>query len=208
MLRRLLSLFSRSPQRPSLLESSPGEVILYARIGNSSPPGMTRPPRPNKTSRRVHPAHTSHRERLLSMKLEHTKLCSPHRCRRLNRMGIVTAGDLAVANPDKLARHFTASRKAAAVLRRYRRAIRLATAVPGMMPRDALLLVSIHRRSVRGLASESPSALHRDLERFAESSKGRLQLRGRRVPSTRRLKQWITECEMIAIHTPLQTRAA
>ena len=87
-------------------------------------------------------------------------------------------------------------------------AIRFAAAVPGMMPRDAMLLISIHRRSVRGLALESPAALHRDLLRFAESTNGRLQLRGRRVPSLRRLKRWIAECESSAVRSPLQTRAA
>jgi hypothetical protein len=80
--------------------------------------------------------------------------------------------------------------------------------VPGMMPRDALLLISIHRRSARGLACESPASLHRDLERFAESTRGRTQLRGRRIPSMRRLKRWIAQCESSSLRTPLQARAA
>lgn len=209
MFRRIFQLFLRSPQRPSLIDSSGNHVVLYARI--SSPRVKSDSPSPPPRSKTAHSptsGYATHRQRLLSMKLEYTKLCSPHRCLRLSQLGILTAGDLAAANPDQLARHFAAPRKAAAVLRRYRRAIRLAAAVPGMMPRDALLLISIHRRSVRGLASESPSALHRDLERYAESTRGRLQLRGRRVPSTRRLKQWITQCEAIAIHQPLQARAA
>lgn len=208
MLRRLIHLFLRSPQRPALIDPSLSQVVLYARIGNSPRKRSNRAPRPTKTTRRAVPVRASHRERLLSMKLEHTKLCSPHRCQRLKSLGIVTAGDLASANPDQLSRQFTAPRRAIGVIKRYRRAIRLAAAVPGMMPRDAILLVSIHRRSVRGLASESPSALYRDLERYAESTKGRLQLRGRRIPSTRRLKRWIAECETIAIRAPLQVRAA
>jgi hypothetical protein len=120
----------------------------------------------------------------------------------------MTAGDLATANPDVLAQQFTAKRKAASVLKQYRRAIRLAASVPGMMPLDAMLLISIHRRSVRGLASEKPSMLHRDLERFAESSRGRVQLRGRRIPSTRRLRRWIAECESLSLRYPMQARAA
>ncbi len=110
--------------------------------------------------------------------------------------------------PERLAVHFRASRKAERVIKHYRRAIRFAAAVPGMMPRDAMLLISIHRRSVRGLASESPAALHRDLQRFAASTKGRVQLRGRQVPSTRRLKRWIAQCESSAVRTPFQARAA
>ena len=216
MLRRLLRLFMRSPQAPALIDpssshssgSSHNQVVLYARIGSPVDERSTRSPRPLKSPCPARPTHSSHRERLLSMKLEHTRLCSPHRCQRLGALGIVTAGDLASANPDQLARQFAAPHRAISVIKRYRRAIRLAAAVPGMMPRDALLLVSIHRRSVRGLASESPSALYRDLERYAESTRGRLQLRGRRIPSTRRLKRWIAECETIAIHSPLHARAA
>ena len=183
MLLRLFNLFLRSPQAPSLLDPGPNQVVLYARVGSSARKRVKHSPRPTVPIRSASPVRSCHRERLLSMKLEHTKLCSPHRCQRLRELGIVTAGDLASVNPDQLARQFTARRKAVSVIKRYRRAIRLAASVPGMMPRDAMLLVSIHRRSVRGLASESPSALHRDLERYAESTKGRLQLRGRRIPS-------------------------
>lgn len=221
MLGRLFQLFLQSPQPPALLDHSPNQVVLYARIGASADSshsstaavvaGATQTSEPSASFGGVRGAirsRASHRERLLSMKLEHTKLCSPHRCQRLMQLGIVTAGDLASANPDRVARQFVASRKAVGVIKRYRRAIRLAAAVPGMMPRDAMLLVSIHRRSVRGLASESPVVLHRDLERYAASSIGRQQLRGRRIPSARRVKRWIAECEHIAIRTPLQARVA
>jgi len=123
-------------------------------------------------------------------------------------MGMLTTGDLARADLVRLASRFGAPSKALPVLKQYRRAIRFAASVPGMMPRDALLLISIHRRSVRGLAEESPASLYRDLERFAESTRGRQQLRGRRIPSTRRLKKWITQCETMANASPLHTLVA
>ena len=207
MLRRLFRLLVRSPQAPTLLDTASDQVILYARIDEPSQRRIRRVPSPSKTIPKAAP-QVSHRERLLSMKLEHTRLCSAHRCERLNQLGIVTAGDLASVDPQRLANHFSARRRAANVFKRYRRAIRLAASVPGMMPRDAMLLISVHRRSVRGLASESPSALHRDLKRYAESTKGRLQLRGRPIPSTRRLKRWINQCETMAVHRPLYARAA
>lgn len=208
MLLRLLHLFLRSPQAPALIDPGPSQVVLYAQIGSATRKPPKPSPRPTKSLRPAIPTHATHRERLMSMKLEHTKLCSPHRCQRLSGLGILTAGDLASINPNQLARQFAAPRKAVGVIKRYRRAIRLAAAVPGMMPRDAMLLISIHRRSVRGLASESPSALYRDLERYSESTRGRLQLRGRRIPSTRRLKRWIAACETIALRTPLHARVA
>jgi hypothetical protein len=213
MLRSLFRLFSSAPVKPSLIETDANRIVLYARIdtpAKAAKPGAAKPGAAlaAKSRPRRMPAQVGHRERLLSMRLEHTKICGPRRCQRLRRLGIVTAGDLSNANPERLAIHFAAPRKALRVIRQYRRAIRFAAAVPGMMPRDALLLISIHRRSVRGLASESAPVLHRDLERFAESTQGRLQLRGRQIPSTRRLKRWIAQCASTAIRTPLQARAA
>jgi hypothetical protein len=208
MLRSLLRLFSNAPQKPSLIDTGEDRVVLYARVEHAANKKNSAAALPEKSRSARLPAQSGHRERLLAMRLEHTKLCSPRRCERLRRLGIVTAGDLSAADPERVAMHFAAPRKALRVIKQYRRDIRFAAAVPGMMPRDALLLISIHRRSVRGLASETPASLHRDLERFAESSKGRLQLQGRRIPSTRRLKRWIAQCESRAIRSPLQARAA
>ena len=143
----------------------------------------------------------------MSMRLEHTRLCSEKRCHRLGEMGIVTAGHLATADLAVVAARFGAPRKAIRVLKQYRRAIRLAASVPGMMPRDAQLLISIHRRSARGLALETAALLHRDLQRFAESTPGRRQLRGRRLPSVRRIKRWIAACEHNVRNRPLHIPA-
>ncbi len=206
MLRSFLRLLSPTPQKPSLLKSGASRIVLYAQVEKPARKNVVSVP--NKTQQIQVTANPSHRERLLSMRLEHTKICSPRRCRRFRELGIVTAGDLACALPDRLAVHFRATRKAERVIKHYRRAIRFAAAVPGMMPRDAMLLISIHRRSVRGLALESPATLHRDLQRFAESTKGRVQLRGRRVPSMHRLKRWIAQCESNAVRSPFQARAA
>lgn len=183
------------------------EVVLHAHV--VEPPSSKRgAPKAHALTPSPAPIRVTHRQRLLSMELEHIKLCSPRRCERLRSLGVKTAGDLSSANPRQLASNFGAQRKAYRVLSDYRRAVRLAASVPGMMPRDALLLISIHRRSVQGLASESAPALHRDLERFAESTRGRVQLRGRRVPSTRRLKQWIAACQQNASQRPLQASHA
>ncbi len=193
MLRQLLKLFSFGRQKQTVIEPNSDNVVLYAAVEKPKP----KIPRPALNAAVLPNARPlpHHRERLLSMQLPHAKLCSPRRCRRLSSMGISTTGDLAIADLPSLAAQFGAPQKALKVLKQYRRAIRFSASVPGMMPRDALLLISIHRRSVRGLAMESPARLHRDLERFAESTQGRQQLRGRRIPSTRRLKKWITECE-------------
>jgi hypothetical protein len=184
-------------------------VVLYARMahesGNKSTANRSLS---SKDSLSELKPNSCHRARVFSMRLEHTQLCSPHRCARLRELGILTAGDLASASPDQLASRFRAPRRALRILKQYRRAIRFAASVPGMMPRDAMLLISIHRRSTHGLSIESAATLQRDLERFAQSSQGQMQLRGRRLPSTRRLKQWINECQESAIQSPLHSRAA
>jgi len=187
--------------------SSPSSVVLHAHVDDAHKKAWSREGNP-KPLPSPPPARVSHRQRLLSMRLEHVKLCSSHRCHRLRTLGIISAGDLSAADLSQLASHFGAPKKALRMLTQYRRAIRFAAAVPGMMPRDAMLLISIHRRSVRGLACESASSLHRDLERFAESTQGRRQLRGRRIPSTRRLKRWIAACEQSGPRHAIQARAA
>ncbi|QDT03640.1 hypothetical protein K227x_20240 [Rubripirellula lacrimiformis] len=212
LLRSILRLFS-TPTAPKPIPTETSQsVVLYAQLPTAAPQGRSVPHCHAKIDGKHHTARRQssggHRQRLLSMRIEHIRICSPKRCERLAELGIITAGDLAAANPERLASHFTASRKALRVIQQYRRSIRFAASVPGMMPRDAMLLVSIHRRGVRGLACESAAALHRDLQRFAESSQGQAQLRGRRLPSTRRLKRWINECETITSNVSMRTRAA
>jgi hypothetical protein len=207
MLRSLFQRLSADNQSDRQRDRQP--VVLYARMAHepANASAATRSLSSKDSLSDLKP-NSCHRARVFSMRLEHTQLCSPHRCARLRELGIVTAGDLASSSPDQLAAQFRASRRALRILKQYRRAIRFAASVPGMMPRDAMLLISIHRRSTHGLSMESAITLHRDLERFAQSSQGQMQLRGRRLPSTRRLKQWINECRESATQSPLHSRAA
>ncbi|TWU47419.1 hypothetical protein Poly51_52190 [Rubripirellula tenax] len=210
ILRSLLRLFG-TPTAPKPITSQPDNIVLYAHLPRMVGESKNDPTPTSKAKKRRSSQirnSGSHRQHLLSMRLEHIRICSPRRCKRLNEFGIVTAGDLASADPHRLAEQFNAPRKALRTIQHYRRAIRFSASVPGMMPRDALLLVSIHRRSIRGLATESAAQLYRDLQRFAESSQGQALLRGRRLPSTRRLKRWIAQCESMASSPGLRTRAA
>ncbi|WP_283431242.1 DUF4332 domain-containing protein [Neorhodopirellula lusitana] len=140
----------------------------------------------------------SHRERLLAMRLEHLKLCPPQRCQQLADVGVVTAGDLVFGDPKRIASAFQSQARAERAIRRYRAAIRLAASVDSMMPRDALLLVSVHRRSVASLSRESAAQLHRDLERFSLSTRGSKIIGRRGVPSLRRVKSWVATCRQLA----------
>ncbi len=165
---------------------------------------MPAPQRRRKPSRRsmVLTPHesslASHRARLLAMRLEHLNICPPPRCRQLAAVGIQTAGDLIYSDLSKVAATFRNPQRAERAIRRYRAAIKLALGIESMMPRDALLLVAIHRRSVASLARESAAQLHRDLERFSLSSRGSKLIGHRSVPSLRRVKTWVASCrEMV-----------
>lgn len=139
----------------------------------------------------------SHRARLLAMRLEHLNLCPATRCRQLAAIGVQTAGDLVYGDLSKIARTFSHPERVERAIRRYRAAIKLSLGIESMMPRDALLLVAIHRRSVASVARESAAQLHRDLERFSLSSRGSKLVGQRSVPSLRRVKGWVASCREI-----------
>lgn len=139
----------------------------------------------------------SHRARLLAMRLEHLNLCPATRCRQLAAIGVQTAGDLIYGDLRNIAKTFSSPDRVERAIRRYRAAIKLALSIESMMPRDALLLVAIHRRSVASVARESAAQLHRDLERFSLSSRGSKLVGQRSVPSLRRVKSWVASCREI-----------
>ncbi len=140
-------------------------------------------------------SHGTHRERLFSMRLQHIKLCGARRCEKFAKAKIISVGDLASCDPIKVAQKIGAPQKAVATIKRYRRCIHLAASVAGLMPRDADLLIQVHRGSVRSIAQESPAVLHRDLLRYAESTVGRRFVGSRRLPSLRKVKSWVATCQ-------------
>lgn len=145
-------------------------------------------------SNRCHPNPTAtlnHRGRILAMRIAHSRLCSVQRCKRLEALGVLTLGDLAYGDLDTIASNFKAPTKALKQLQRYRRAVRLASSVPSLIPADALALISIHRPHPKSIAAQTPAMLRQDLMRFADSTRGQSLLRGRPVPSIRRIKRWI-----------------
>jgi len=143
------------------------------------------------------PPTGSHRERVLAMDLEHLKICSATRCQRLRAGGVTTAGDLIVCDPQRVASGFRSPERAERAIRRLRAAVRMAASVERMTPRDAVLLIAIHRRNIRTLACERPAVLHRDLERFSLSSRGSKLVGRRGIPSVRRVKSWVQTCERL-----------
>jgi len=190
------------PAPRTVPDSPPALITTDAESVAASSPVRTPPARPRKRHPLTHavaePTQASHRERLLAMRLEHLQLCPAARCQQLDEIRIQTAGDLVYGNPQKIAATFRNPARAERAIRRYRAAIKLAIGIDSMMPRDALLLVAIHRRSVASLSRESAAQLHRDLERFALSSRGSKLVGHRGIPSLRRVRTWVATCRELA----------
>jgi len=137
---------------------------------------------------------TNHAQKIRSMSVEELRLFSPKRCDRLRRLGISTAGQLVDSKASRIANHFGAKKKVYRSIRQYQRAILVASSIPKMLPKDAMLLFSVYRRHSSSLASDSPAHLLRDLQRYSQSTLGRKQLRGEPLPSVERIKTWIEHC--------------
>ena len=71
------------------------------------------------------------------------------------------------------------------------RAIRFAKRFDDMKPSEARILIAIHRRTPRSLASESPATLKRDWQRFLLSSRGQRLSPKQTVPPIERIRGWV-----------------
>ncbi len=80
---------------------------------------------------------------------------------------------------------------AARVKKRRQRVLQFTRQFGEMTSTDARLLFAIHRRTIRGLANESPVALQRDLRRFILSTRGQRISCGKPVPSLPQVRNWI-----------------
>lgn len=113
--------------------------------------------------------------------------------RALRSAAILTTEDLLRSNAAELVQRLQWPALAERRVRRWQRAIRMARAIRTMTPRHALMLHAIHRRSVRAVAEEVAPRLHRDLERYALSSRGAKQLGDHPLPSLDEVRRWIEE---------------
>ena len=71
------------------------------------------------------------------------------------------------------------------------RAIRFAKRFDDMKPSEARILIAIHRRTPRSLASESPAILKRDWQRFLLSTRGQRLSPQQTVPTIERIRGWV-----------------
>ncbi|QDV70323.1 hypothetical protein Poly24_40440 [Rosistilla carotiformis] len=135
------------------------------------------------------------RQRRMEASLASLRLLPTGVLRQLESSGHRRVQDLLRLNLSQWAteQRLTASQQSQ--LRTVRRAIRMAFALRAMHPREAYLLIAIHRRSPEDVASDSPRHLFRDLERFALSSRGRALTRRIEIPSLERVSAWIAAAQ-------------
>ncbi|WP_417744127.1 DUF4332 domain-containing protein [Rosistilla oblonga] len=135
------------------------------------------------------------RQRRMEASLASLRLLPPSLVRQLESHGLVSVKDLLNLNLTEWASERGLSKSHQSQLRTVRRAIRMAMSLRVMHPRDAYLLIAIHRRSPEDVASDSPRHLFRDLERFALSSRGRALMRRIEFPSIDRVATWISAAQ-------------
>ena len=89
--------------------------------------------------------------------------------------------------------------RAARVKKRRQRVLQFARQFREMTSTEARLLFAIHRRTVRGLAKESPVALQRDLHRFILSTRGQRISCGKPAPSLPQIRNWIETASIFKV---------
>ena len=104
---------------------------------------------------------------------------------------------ISIASPPKDPSSATSTRSK----KRKTRTLRFRRRFDEMSTTEARLLFAVHRRTVRGLASESPVALQRDLHRFILSTRGQRISRGQTAPSVTKIKSWIEAARHHATRT-------
>lgn len=104
----------------------------------------------------------------------------------------LTSGDCVARLPTAMPDHKNLDPvQAARIKKRRQRVLQFTRQFGEMTSTEARLLFAIHRRTVRGLAKESPVALQRDLHRFILSTRGQRISCGKPAPSLPQIRNWI-----------------
>ena len=171
----------------TVVRPGPAALQVSGDVPRQTLPGRMRKPSPDPAARRW-------RSRVLRSDLRDLGLVPRELAEQWRRAGIETGGDAARCEPHEVIGRLGGTERERRQLVVVRRCVRMAATVDAMRPIDAMLLIRIHRRSVRRLAGESAAVVRRDLERFAFSTPGRRLLRGRPLPDSAKIAGWIDRC--------------
>lgn len=152
------------------------------------------PASPRLTSTASPPAESPKRRPRRSKQqvpLSDLKFATKNQLAQLRQAGIVTAGDLARCDPQKLAEQKLMPIAALGWLKRQRRAAKLFIRLGPLKYFDATLLLAIHRKSIPLMASENPVRLYRDIQRFSLSSSGIRLLGTKPSPTQKQIERWV-----------------
>ncbi|MEZ6088810.1 MAG: DUF4332 domain-containing protein [Pirellulaceae bacterium] len=131
------------------------------------------------------------RQRKLNASLGTLRLLSPALKQVLKRCQIETVADLLKLRASHTAAVAHLTSRQWKQLRRIQQALRLSLQIRRMHPRDAIVLLSIHRTSIAIIAADSPKHLYRDIQRFALSSRGERLIARMGMPTREQVAAWI-----------------
>ena len=122
--------------------------------------------------------------------LRSLKIMSRRALENLERLDVVTVGDLLELDFESLGEAGFGDREIAR-LRVSRRAVRLALVIRRLNPRNARLLIAVHRGSPERLALTNAVRLQKDIQRFALSSRGSRLIGDMPLPPVEVVREWI-----------------
>lgn len=123
--------------------------------------------------------------------LERAPSIGPKTARRFSDLGILTVGDLLVADPGSTAVALNNRHIDAAVIEQWQTQARLACRIPGIRGHDAQILVACGFDDPVEITEAEPDQLLALVEEFMDSPDGKNVLRGSKKPDLSEVQNWI-----------------
>jgi len=114
---------------------------------------------------------------------------------RLSDLGHARIGQFLSADPRTLSDELGSPKLNPKDIHAWQKQINLALHVPTLTPPESRLLVIVGVDSPQALSAASSTGLREQLERFANSSRGKRKLRNVKIPSTEVIAEWIASCK-------------
>ena len=114
---------------------------------------------------------------------------------RLSDLGHARIGQFLSADPRTLSDELGSPKLNPKDIHAWQKQINLALHIPTLTPPESRLLVIAGVDSPQALSAASSIGLREQLERFANSSRGKRKLRSIKIPSTEVISEWIASCK-------------
>ena len=126
-----------------------------------------------------------------SSKIVDAPSIGPRMAERLNRIGIITAGDLLTAKAADVAGRLRHRRVDADTVLGWQHQITLVCRIPMLRGHDAQLLVAAGVTTPEQVAEQDPEELFSEIDAIARSSEGKRIIRGGKLPDQDEVTYWV-----------------